>query len=411
MQISSSEEVDTKCRSHGRSSIKHYQTTTSFADYAFEMFETESSATPIQEYDRIIRDQIQKGVMEDIPEMKAVSVCSHYLSNHAIVKHNKNTSKVRVVYDAPTRVNNRSLFNDCLQVGSKYNQRILDILIRFRWYKTALIADIEKAFLIVGVREKHHDALRFLWVNNIDEEHFKIRPLRFKRVMVGVCSSPFLLNSTIQHHLEQYRSTHPDLIERLVISFYVDDLITGASDEAEALQIYTEVNKIMKKRDFNLRKFHTNNSQLQQKIKERNAAGKDACTLLTPHTNELKVLGISWEAERDKLVIDLREVRQFAVQGVPTKRHVVSTIGRFYDPLGIMTLHCKNWCVVFTCYACKNHANAFHNYSVIHWCVGFTCYVCKNNTTSFYNYNVISLVCFSHTLCVRATQLQFTTTV
>ena len=46
---------------------------------------------------------------------------------------------------------------------------------------------------------------------------------------------------------------------------------------------------------------------------------------------------VSWNAERNQLVIDLREVCQFAVQGLPTKRHVVGTIGRFYDHLGIMT--------------------------------------------------------------------------
>ena len=49
----------------------------------------------------------------------------------------------------------------------------------------------------------------------------------------------------------------------------------------------------MKEGAFNLRKFHMNNSHLQQKInteEERNTVCKDACILWTPRTDELKVL-------------------------------------------------------------------------------------------------------------------------
>ena len=98
--------------------------------------------------------------------------------------------------------------NDCLVIGPKFDQKILDILMRFRAYRIALTADIEKAFLMISVEEKDRDVLRFLWVNDANEDEIKIRPLRFTRVVFGVCSSPFLLNSTIRHHLEQYRSSH-----------------------------------------------------------------------------------------------------------------------------------------------------------------------------------------------------------
>ena len=38
--------------------------------------------------------------------------------------------------------------NDCLYKGPKFNQKIFDILLRFRVHKVAVTADIQKAFLM-----------------------------------------------------------------------------------------------------------------------------------------------------------------------------------------------------------------------------------------------------------------------
>ena len=55
-------------------------------------------------------------------------------------------TKLRILYDASARGTNSLSLNDCLFFGPKFDQQILDILLRFRTYKIALIADIEKAF-------------------------------------------------------------------------------------------------------------------------------------------------------------------------------------------------------------------------------------------------------------------------
>ena len=67
------------------------------------------------------------------------------------------------------------------------------------------MADIEKAFLMVSVNVKDQDALRFLWVKDIQKEPLDLQVLRFTCVVFGVASSPFLLNATIRHHLESRR--------------------------------------------------------------------------------------------------------------------------------------------------------------------------------------------------------------
>lgn len=59
----------------------------------------------------------------------------------------------------------------------------------------AVTAGIEKRLFMVSVEESDCDALRFLWMHNVQENLPRIQPLRFTRVVFGVSSSPFLLNA------------------------------------------------------------------------------------------------------------------------------------------------------------------------------------------------------------------------
>ena len=55
----------------------------------------------------------------------------HYLPHHVVVHQDKQTTKARIVYDASARSDGPSL-NDCLHAGPKFDQRIFDLLLRFR---------------------------------------------------------------------------------------------------------------------------------------------------------------------------------------------------------------------------------------------------------------------------------------
>ena len=73
------------------------------------------------------------------------------------------TSKLRVVYDGSTRaIGDEYSLNDCLQKGPNYITKLFDILIRFRWNYVAIMADIEKAFLMIHTCETDRDVLCFV---------------------------------------------------------------------------------------------------------------------------------------------------------------------------------------------------------------------------------------------------------
>ena len=122
---------------------------------------------------------------------------------------------------------------------------------------------MEKAFLTISVHSKDRDALRFLWVDDVEKASPVVKKLRFTRVVFGVSANPFLLNATINHHLQKYRDEHPDLVNTLRKSLYVDDVTYGADGEDEAYKFYVLSKRVFADGGFNLRKFVTNLPILQ----------------------------------------------------------------------------------------------------------------------------------------------------
>ena len=62
-------------------------------------------------------------------------------------------------------------------------------------------------------------------------------------------------------------------------------------------------------------------------------------TLGKPHSSEsptVKVLGAIWDPPEDCLDFYAADIAEAAATAEPTKRNVVSIIGKFYDPLGFL---------------------------------------------------------------------------
>ena len=289
----------------------------------------------VKEYSAIIQEQLDKGIIEIVEQTAGRT---HYLPHHAVVRRDKETTKVRIVYDALARAKGPSL-NDCLHTGPKFNQKILEILIRFRSYPVAWIADIEKAFLMIAMSQEDRDVLRFLWVDNPLSSNPNVIIYRFARVVFGVSSSPYLLNSTIQHHLKQY-SSRPEVVAKLLESFYVDDLVCGGNDEEEAYDHFSYAREVLSHASFNLRKFITSSHVLRERMKREAESDQthtgvlnvtcDDATSSTEQPNgteEHKVLGVCWNIQSEQLVF-----HNWRSCSHTNSRRVISLIGSFYDP-------------------------------------------------------------------------------
>ena len=139
------------------------------------------------------------GIIETVPEQGKKGE-THYLVYHPVIRKDKDTTKLRIVFDASAKTFGPSL-NECLYKGPQLTPLVFDILLRFRAQVIALTADIEKAFHQISVDNDDRDYLRFLWLENIFSDQPTITRNRFARVIFGVTSSPFCLNPTIRKHV------------------------------------------------------------------------------------------------------------------------------------------------------------------------------------------------------------------
>ncbi|GFY34971.1 integrase_H2C2 domain-containing protein [Trichonephila clavipes] len=136
---------------------------------------------------------------------------------------------------------------------------------------------------------------RILWRENMDEP---IKTFELSTVTYGTMSASFLATRTLKQ-LALDEAENFSLGSSVVMSdMYIDDVLTGAETLLEAKELKNQLIDIFAKGD----------------------------------SSEIKVLGVYWNPKHDcfsfRVKIDVHELN--------TKRDVLSTIARIYDPLGLL---------------------------------------------------------------------------
>ena len=198
---------------------------------------------------------------------------THYIQYHPVIRDDKKTTKIRIVFDASARDTGLSL-NNCLYKGPHLAPLLYDVLLRFRSHVIALTSDIEKAFLQINVNENDPNYLRFLWFDSIFSDQPKIVRNRFARVVFGVTSSPFCLNETIRKHVQNH-DFDKEFIDKALSSFFVDDFIGGEESVAKAFELFKKLRIRFLEGHFLLRKWKTNNLELRNLITHNNSGNED----------------------------------------------------------------------------------------------------------------------------------------
>ena len=183
----------------------------------------------MKRYDTIINDQERDGVIEAVDDSKVIRQGEvHYIPHREVVKEERETTKLRTVYDASARQNDPSI-NESLHSGASLLPKIFDILVQFRYYKCVILSGIQPAFLKIGVAEGDHDFLRFLWVKDFDQKDFELVLKSFTSVMFGLTCSLLLLllSMTVRHHVLKYLNLNEDLVMKFSNDLFMNGSISG----------------------------------------------------------------------------------------------------------------------------------------------------------------------------------------
>ncbi|XP_063837162.1 uncharacterized protein LOC135086306 [Ostrinia nubilalis] len=291
-----------------------------------------------ESYKAVINEYLEMGHMFEVLEPDLEREESVYLPHHAVVREDKDTTKLRVVSNASQVRKNGVSLNENLMVGPTIQPDLRHLVMKWRLSYICLTADIVKMYRQIKVHEDDTNFQRLVWRNNPNEA---IKDFKLVRVTFGTASAPFLVVRTLQQVAKDEGLNYPLAVDKVRENFYMDDMMSGCESVAEGIELYTQMKSLLNKAGFRLQKWASNDEELLKMIKSReneqeNGKEKEECKdgITIKMDEVIKFLGLTWERHSDhfRYKVDLPEL-------LPpiTKRKIIADISRLFDPLGWVT--------------------------------------------------------------------------
>ena len=267
-------------------------------------------------------------IHKKVPVSEKQSGSKWCLPHFAILKPNKATTKIRIVFDASAKYEGTSL-NDMIYSGPKLQRELFDVLLRFRCHPTALVCDIAEMYLRIQIPEADRAYHRFLW-RGCDQSR-EPEEYEFSRVVFGITSSPFQAQFVIQKHAQLHRSEYPMTSETALKSTYMDDSMDSVQDEEKGVQLYHQLAALWNKAGMHARKWLSNSPEVLSAIPLEDRASE--IDLDSGELPTVKTLGILWRAKKDIFSFHSSPPKE---NQIIAKRSFLRTIATLFDPLGFL---------------------------------------------------------------------------
>ncbi|XP_064646567.1 uncharacterized protein LOC135499619 [Lineus longissimus] len=269
-----------------------------------------------RQYRDAFQQNVDKGYIQKVGPVEAARD-GWYLPHFAIVKQDKQTTKVRIVYDAAARFGGTSL-NDEMLPGPNLQKDILEILLNFRRRPVALIGDVKEMFSQIVLQLECRRYHRLLW-----RDCYTDRPMdtyEAVRVTFGDRASPFLAMYVLQ---EQARRAAPDypLASQVIKDFtYMDDVTDSFETTAIAAKMIPELKTVEKPGGWTIRRWSSNEREVLVGLSEEDKA--TGVHFQDSDLPTMKTLGVWWDAETDVFSYSVK----FEMTTVNTKRELLSLV-------------------------------------------------------------------------------------
>lgn len=273
-----------------------------------------------KQYAAVIEEYLALGHMTQVD---TVETSGFYLPHHAVIKPSSTTTKVRVVFDGSAKSSSGLSLNETLMTGPTIQDDLFSLLLRFRMHSYVLTGDIEKMYRQFLVRPEDRSYQRILW----RDQHDNIINYELNTVTFGLTSAPYLATRCLQQLANDERENFPTAAPIIERDLYVDDLLTGADTLEEAIEMQTQIIDLLQQGGLNIRQWASNEPQLLTGLSELQVHPK-----LLGDSSTMKTLGVSWDARKDEVLYTVEPLTTSRV----TKRSILSTIARIFDPLGLL---------------------------------------------------------------------------
>ncbi|XP_064621089.1 uncharacterized protein LOC135483944 [Lineus longissimus] len=283
-------------------------------------------------YQEQINELIKKGRAERVSEEKEPEDRSvWYLPHHPVVREDKTTTKVRIVFDGSMRGRDGVSLNDTLLPGPALQPDLPGVLMRFRRHRIALIADIEKMFLQVSMNEIDRDSQRFLWRDLDTDKEPEV--FRLTTVTFGLTSSPFSSIKTVLDHVAAHREEYPKAAAEIEENIFVDDILSGDEEDNEVAELAVGLKEILSP-EWNMRKFLSNKPGVLSGLAKEDIAS-ELTEKMVGEEISTKALGVRYRPKEDVLMFSF--VDKMEDVEIETRRSVLKQLHRIYDPLGMLS--------------------------------------------------------------------------
>lgn len=269
-----------------------------------------------------MREQIELGYMQLVTRPTDTNAMVYHIPHHNVKK------KPRVVYDASCRTNHGLSLNDIQMNGEKLQKDLFEIIRRFRRHRIAICADIRKMFNQVRLDEQQWDLQRIFWR---EDSNMPLKEYWITRITFGLKASPFLAVRCVIQAAREAKGTYPKAADALENDFYMDDCATGADTEEEAFQLAKEMDTILDGAGFKLCKWNSNSEALLSKLESDH---ENSLVFSGEEMGETTILGLKLLFAKDQFTF---EVKTPELDGIITKRKIVSQVAQWYDPEGYIS--------------------------------------------------------------------------
>lgn len=251
------------------------------------------------------------------------------LPHHAVIRDDHLTTKCRVVFDASAKTSNGNSLNDLLCVGPPLLNDLSTVLMNWRLHEYVITSDVQKMYRCIDMHEEDSYYQKILWYDKSNQ----VKEYRLTTVTFGTASATYTAVQIMHTLADDECERYPLASNVLKHEMYMDDVYTGSDSIESTIKIRDHTIGALQSAGFKLHKWASNAPELLASISGEQQEVNE--TLVLNDHETIKTLGMHWRPAADcfcyKINFEIDVERESW-----TKRSVLSTIAKLFDPLGLI---------------------------------------------------------------------------